>query len=107
MRQALGCCFLPDEQAKWLYAHCKEFVFPSLMEGFGLPALEAMSHGAVVAASYASCIPKVCGDAAHNFNPRDASDMATKISDVLDDTKLREQLRAASTEQLKERPTLR
>ncbi|HEV7454055.1 MAG TPA: glycosyltransferase family 1 protein [Candidatus Saccharimonadales bacterium] len=93
--------FLPDEEAKWLYQHCKAYVFPSLMEGFGLPALEAMAHGAVVAASYASCIPEVCGDAAHYFDPRDPNDMATKIADVLDDKKLREQLHAAAKEQIK------
>jgi glycosyltransferase involved in cell wall biosynthesis len=93
--------FLPDEQAKWLYEHCQAYVFPSLMEGFGLPALEAIAHGAVVAASYASCIPEVLGDAAHYFDPRDPHDMATKIADVLDDKQLRNELHTAGKAQLK------
>ncbi|MET0779451.1 MAG: glycosyltransferase family 1 protein [Candidatus Saccharimonadales bacterium] len=93
--------FLPDEQAKWLYQHCQAYVFPSLSEGFGLPALEAMAHGTVVAASYASCLPEVYGEAAHYFDPRDPHDMATKIADVLDDKKLRTQLHAAAKEQIK------
>jgi len=84
--------FITDGQLRWLYEHCSAYVFPSLSEGFGLPGLEAMVHGAPVVSSNATCLPEVYGDAAHYFDPRDASDMAAKIADVLDDPILREDL---------------
>jgi glycosyltransferase involved in cell wall biosynthesis len=93
--------FLPDEEAKWLYEHCQAYVFPSLSEGFGLPALEAMTHGAVVVSSRASCLPEVYGPAAHYFDPENPADMAAKIGQVLTDQKLRNRLQANSKQQIK------
>jgi glycosyltransferase involved in cell wall biosynthesis len=93
--------YVSDASLKWLYQHCKAYVFASLSEGFGLPPLEAMTYGAPVAASNASCIPEVCGAAAHYFDARKPKDMATKISDVLDDTALRDLLIHNGREQLK------
>ncbi len=93
--------FLPDEEAKWLYEHCRAYVFPSLGEGFGLPPLEAMGYGAPVVSSNATCLPEVNGNAAHYFDPMDIQDMATKISEVLDDKKLREQLIKNGRNQIK------
>ena len=84
--------FVSDAQLRWLFEHCSAYVFPSLSEGFGLPALEAMIHGAPVVASNATCIPEVCGEAAYYFNPLDISDMAAKIGEVVDDPILREDL---------------
>ncbi|HSX05325.1 MAG TPA: glycosyltransferase family 1 protein [Candidatus Saccharimonadales bacterium] len=84
--------FVSDGQLKWLYQHCSAYVFPSLSEGFGLPGLEAMAHGAAVASSNATCLPEVHGDAAHYFDPLDVNDMATKIGQVIDDRDLRAQL---------------
>jgi glycosyltransferase involved in cell wall biosynthesis len=92
--------FLPDEQAKWLYSHCKAYVFTSLMEGWGLPTLEAMAHGTPVVAGNVSVLPEVNGPAAHYFDPRDPEDIATKVSEVLDDKKLRDQLVVAGKEQV-------
>jgi len=43
--------FISDGQLRWLYEHCTAYVFPSLSEGFGLPGLEAMAHGAPVVSS--------------------------------------------------------
>jgi glycosyltransferase involved in cell wall biosynthesis len=84
--------FLPDEQAKWLYEHCQAYVFPSLSEGFGLPALEAMGYGAAVVSSNATCLPELYGEAAQYFDPNGAKAMAVKISEVLGDKKLRGRL---------------
>ena len=53
--------FVPDEDLVDLYNICKVFVFPSLHEGFGLPALEAMSCGAPVISSNTSSLPEVIG----------------------------------------------
>ena len=93
--------FLPDEQAKWLYEHCQAYVYPSLSDGWGLTPLEAMTHGAPVVASNASCIPEVLGDAAHYFDALRPSDIVQKVSNVLDDAQLRQQLRTKGAEQIK------
>jgi glycosyltransferase involved in cell wall biosynthesis len=84
--------FIPDNQRDWLYTHTNAYVFPSLMEGFGLPGLEAMGYGAPVASSSATCLPEVYGDAAHYFDPLDTNDMARAINDVLTNKKLRDSL---------------
>ena len=84
--------FIPDEQRDWLYTKTSAYVFPSLMEGFGLPGLEAMAAGAPVVSSNATCLPEVYGDAAHYFNPLDTDDMSRAINEVLGDPALRETL---------------
>ena len=84
--------FVTDEQLAWLYHHCASYVFPSLMEGFGLPGLEAMAYGAPVTSSDRTCLPEVYGKAAWYFDPEDVDDMAARISQVLDDTKLHTEL---------------
>lgn len=93
--------FIPDEQRDWLFKNCDAYAFPSLMEGFGLPALEAMGYGAPVASSSAQPLPEVYGDAAHYFDPLDANDIARAINDILTDTALRESLIIKGSEQLK------
>jgi glycosyltransferase involved in cell wall biosynthesis len=92
--------FVSDESLKWLYENCQAYVFPSLSEGFGLPALEAMSYGAPVVASKASCIPEVLGNAALYCNANSEKDIATKVTELLQDKKLRQKLISAGKEQV-------
>jgi glycosyltransferase involved in cell wall biosynthesis len=84
--------FASDDQLAWFYNHCVAYVFPSFMEGFGLPPLEAMRHGAPVVSSNATCLPEVLGNAALFFDPAKPSEMAEQISRVLDDSKLQKEL---------------
>lgn len=91
--------FVSEGQLRWLYEHCGAYVFPSLSEGFGLPALEAMLHGAPVASSNATCLPEVYGEAAHYFDPVNIDDMAQKIGDILATPELRHKLIVAGAEQ--------
>lgn len=84
--------FVSDDELAWLYQHCRVYVFPSLMEGFGLPGLEAMIHGAPVASSSATCLPEVYGDAALYFNPTSVQEMAATIASIVDDEKVRSDL---------------
>jgi glycosyltransferase involved in cell wall biosynthesis len=84
--------FITDNQLRWLYERCQAYVFPSLSEGFGLPGLEAMRHGAPVVSSNATCLPEIYGDAALYFNPTDVSDMAAKIQDAVGDSGLRQDI---------------
>jgi glycosyltransferase involved in cell wall biosynthesis len=93
--------FLEDAQRDWLFKNCRAYVFPSLMEGFGLPGLEAMGYGAPVASSNATCLPELYEDAAHYFNPLDTSDMARAINDILTNKKLRESLIKKGYKQIK------
>ncbi len=93
--------FVSEGQLRWLYEHCAAYVFPSLSEGFGLPGLEAMVHGAPVVSSNATCLPEVYGDAAHYFDPVDIDDMAQRIAEVLDNQDLRKKLIYLGHEQAK------
>jgi glycosyltransferase involved in cell wall biosynthesis len=91
--------FATDAQARWLYEHAAVYVFPSLSEGFGLPGLEAMAHGAPVASSNATCLPELYGDAALYFDPRSVDDMANAIRQILEKPDLRKKLIAAGYKQ--------
>ncbi len=84
--------FVSEGQLRWLYEQTSAYVFPSLSEGFGLPGLEAMLHGAPVISSNATCLPEIYGDAAHYFDPLDVQAMADAINEVLTDKSLRASL---------------
>ncbi len=82
------------------YNIAKVFVFPSLYEGFGLPALEAMSCGTPVVASRASSLPEVVGHAGLLVDPYDVAELAAAIEKVLaDDGSLQAALRQHGLEQ--------
>jgi glycosyltransferase involved in cell wall biosynthesis len=84
--------YVTEGELKWLYENTSAYVFPSLSEGFGLPGLEAMMHGAPVVSSNETCLPEVYGDGAYYFNPKSTFDMASKISNVLSSAGLRAEL---------------
>jgi glycosyltransferase involved in cell wall biosynthesis len=93
--------FVPDDQLNWLFSHAQAYVFPSLMEGFGLPGLEAMGHGTPVISSNATCLPEIYGQAAHYFDPTNTDDIARAVTEVLGNEKLQKQLSKAGYEQIK------
>ena len=93
--------FVPDEELVSLYIRASLYVFPSLCEGFGLPALEAMTYGVPVASSSATSLPEVLGEAAVYFDALDCKDMAQKIARVLGDENLQQKLTSAGYEQIK------
>jgi glycosyltransferase involved in cell wall biosynthesis len=77
--------WVPDVDLPAIIAAADLAVQPSLYEGFGLPILEHMACGQVVAASDSSSHPEVGGDAAAYFDPLDAAEMAAVIQRLLDD----------------------
>ncbi|MEZ5428803.1 MAG: glycosyltransferase family 1 protein [Pyrinomonadaceae bacterium] len=94
--------FISDEDLARFYNAATLLVFPSLEEGFGLPAVEAMACGTPVAASNCSSLPEVVGRAGRFFDPRNEADMAEVIGQILDDDELRSRMREASLERAKD-----
>jgi glycosyltransferase involved in cell wall biosynthesis len=91
--------FVPIDVLRIFYDAAKVFVFPSLYEGFGLPPLEAMSHGTPVVTSNTSSIPEVVGNAAVLVNPENVFDIMRALHRVLLDQALRERLKQRGYEQ--------
>ncbi|MBN1593226.1 MAG: glycosyltransferase [Candidatus Coatesbacteria bacterium] len=85
--------YVKDEDLPRLYSGADLFVFPSLYEGFGLPALEAMACGAPVITSSSSSLPEIVGDAAIMINPYSIDELAEAMFGVLTDKKLRDRMR--------------
>jgi len=75
-----------------MYRKCHIFVFPSVVETFGNPLLEAMSAGAPIACSRTAAMPEVIDDAGLLFDPYNASDISEKIEMLLNDPELRNTL---------------
>jgi glycosyltransferase involved in cell wall biosynthesis len=84
--------WVEDRELEALYRAASVFVYPSLLEGFGLPLLEAMRRDVPVACSNASALPEVAGDAAELFDPYDEGAIAAAIERVLRDPRLRAEL---------------
>jgi len=77
--------FVSEDDLIGLYNSCMLFVFPSVHEGFGLPALEAMACKKAVLVSNCSSLPEVVGREDMLFDPKDDQDIANKMQAVLRD----------------------
>ncbi len=85
--------FVPDADYPALMSGSLLYFFPSLFEGFGLPALEAMACGAPVLTSSTTSLPEVCGDAAVLVDPADAAQMADALAELANNQSLQQELR--------------
>jgi glycosyltransferase involved in cell wall biosynthesis len=81
--------WVSDEDLEGLYRAATCLAFPSLVEGFGLPVLEAMRRGLPVACSGTTALPELAGDAALLFDPESTEEIAVSITGLLDDAALR------------------
>ena len=93
--------FVPIDVLRIFYDAAKVFLFPSLYEGFGLPPLEAMSHGTPVITSNTSSLPEVVGNAAVLVNPENVFEIQRALQRVLLDQPLREKLKIRGAERAK------
>lgn len=85
--------FIDDQDLAGLYNAASCFVLPSLVEGFGLPAVEAMACGAAVVASRAGSLPEILDGAGKLFDPSDHRELAATLKVVLSDESLRQTMR--------------
>ena len=84
--------YVSDDELKQMYSNSNLFVFPSLIEGFGFPILEAMSRGVPVITSNYGAMAEIAGDAALLVDPYDIDEIAEAMYKVLTDENLRKDL---------------
>ncbi len=90
--QIIRAGFISQEELPLFYNAADVFVIPSFREGFGLIGLEAMACGTPVISSNKTCLPEILGGAAIYFNPDNCQEMAEKISQVIQDENLKNDL---------------
>jgi glycosyltransferase involved in cell wall biosynthesis len=81
-----------EEDKVALYQQARAFLYPSIYEGFGLPALEALTCGVPVVGSNAASIPEIVGDAGMLVDPHDARAMAGALIAVCTEDQLHDEL---------------
>lgn len=85
--------YVDEDELLALYNGCALYVFPSLHEGFGLPALEAMACGVPTIGSSTTSIPEVIGRQDALFDPTNVDEIAAAITRGLTDSDFNQSLR--------------
>jgi glycosyltransferase involved in cell wall biosynthesis len=75
--------YVPDAQLRWLYKEASGFVLPSLLEGFGMPALEAAFHGLVPIISRGGALSEAVNGSAIEVDPLSVSDIGKAMDSLL------------------------
>lgn len=94
--------YVPDDGLPVLYSGARVYAFPSLYEGFGFPALEAMACGVPVVCANTSSLPELVGDAALTFAPSDTNGLAGALARVLTEPGLAQVLVKRGAERVKD-----
>jgi glycosyltransferase involved in cell wall biosynthesis len=94
--------YVSAEELPLWYNAAELFVYPSLYEGFGLPALEAMACGTPVITSTASSLPEVVGQAGLQVDPTDVPALTEALARVLDDEAQQEEMRLKGLDQARQ-----
>ncbi|MBI4064977.1 glycosyltransferase family 4 protein [Candidatus Gottesmanbacteria bacterium] len=90
--------FVADSDLPSLYKNAKVFALPSLYEGFGLPALEAMSYGVTVVVSNVSSLPEIAGEAGIYVDPEDVVSIAKGLTEALEGKEKEKRIMAAKAQ---------
>jgi glycosyltransferase involved in cell wall biosynthesis len=93
--------FVPDADLAHLYARAYALAQPSLMEGFGLPPVEAMACGTPILSSTAGSLPEVVGDAGLCFDPTNVDQITNAIAHLFNHPAERDRLAAIALERAK------
>lgn len=93
--------FVDEKDINTIYNGAFAFIFPSLLEGFGLPVLEAMQCGVPVISSNATSLPEVYGEAAIAINPTKKEELIKAIENLYSNDNLRKQYIEKGLEQAK------
>jgi glycosyltransferase involved in cell wall biosynthesis len=92
--------YVSDSQLRWLYANATGFLLPSLLEGFGIPAAEAIVRDLVPLVGRGGALHEVTGNSAVLVDPSDVDSIAAGINEILS---LSAQQKAAKLANLRER----
>jgi len=94
--------YVSDNDLPGIYAKATTFVLPSIDEGFGLPALEAMACGVPVIVSDGGALQETVGDAALIFKAMDSNCLSKVIREYLNDQDMHSSLVARGAERVKQ-----
>jgi glycosyltransferase involved in cell wall biosynthesis len=92
---------VPVDELKKLYGRCRIFVFPSTVETFGNPLVEAMACGAPIASSNTAAMPEVLSDAAVYFDPYDIDNITDVLGELYNDPAARTDLTSKALKRAK------
>jgi glycosyltransferase involved in cell wall biosynthesis len=95
---------LSDAELATLYRNCLFTVFPSFVEGWGLPVGESLGHGKLCLASNSSSVPEVGGDLVEYFDPLNALEAKSLVERYIDNASLREAAERKIASSFKPRP---
>ncbi|HLD17763.1 MAG TPA: glycosyltransferase family 1 protein [Patescibacteria group bacterium] len=91
-KETIALGYVPSEHRPSLYRLATTTLFPSLYEGFGLPALESMACGTPVITSRTSSMPEVVGNAAISIDPHSRNDLVSALEHLMGSPILRQTL---------------
>jgi len=94
--------FVSDRLLPTLYREAESYFFPSLYEGFGLPALEALTFGTPVVSARAGPLPEVVGEAGIFFNPKNLKETRDKLEMIGRNEGLRQRMIALGYKRVKQ-----
>jgi glycosyltransferase involved in cell wall biosynthesis len=89
-----------EEDLPAIFSSARAFVFPTLHEGFGIPALQAMACGVPALLSDLPVLREIAGEAALYFNPRDKQAIASAMTRIYKDESLSKSLSAQGLQQV-------